>query len=56
MALPAHLQKIVNKVEAEEEKFKQLGGDPEWYKKALEKANKNNDDNNIIHAVITNNA
>ena len=50
--LPAHLQSIVNKANAQNEQFKKLGGDPEWHDKILAKANKEGNDNHIIHAVI----
>ena len=50
--LPAHLQAIVNKVNKQNEEFKNLGGNPDWYTDALAKAEKEGDDNNLIHAVI----
>lgn len=47
--LPAHLQKVIDKREAE---FKKLGGDPEWYIKAIKAAEKNNDNDAAIWAVL----
>ena len=50
--LPAHLQNLVKKIEANNAEFTRVGGDLNWHKKALEAAEKSGDDNNLIHAVI----
>lgn len=51
-SLPPHLQNLVNKLEAKDQEFRELGGDPHWHIKAREKAEKNKDDNALIWAVI----
>ena len=50
--LPAHLQNLVKKIEANNAEFTRLGGNVNWHKEALEAAEKSGDDNNLIHAVI----
>lgn len=50
--LPAHLQAIANKVNAQNAEFTRLGGDLNWKEKALASAEKAGDDNALIHAVI----
>jgi len=50
--LPAHLQNLVKKIEANNAEFTRLGGNVNWHKEALEAADKSGDDNNLIHAVI----
>lgn len=50
--LPAHLQNLVKKIEANNAEFTRLGGNLNWHKEALEQAEKSGDDNNLIHAVI----
>lgn len=50
--LPTHLQNLVKKIEANNAEFTRLGGNVNWYKDALEQAEKTNNDNNLIHAVI----
>jgi hypothetical protein len=50
--LPKHLQNLVNKLEAKDQEFRNLGGDPHWQIKAREQAEKNKDNNALIWAVI----
>jgi len=50
--LPPHLQKLVAKLEAKDQEFKDLGGDPHWHIKAQKKAERNNDNDALIWGLI----
>ena len=49
--LPAHLQVIADKVNAQNAEFTRLGGNVNWKAEALAAAEKAGDDNALIHAV-----